>query len=99
MMILIQSCGLGLFGSPGEDEPAVERGSPAFAATAGSDPEGVSHMLDGIAKANLLVANEPGKARAVGLAAFAFGLFLRHGGQVSALVEHLFDIDVTKFQR
>ena len=35
-------------------------------------------MLDGIAQANILVANEPWKAHAVGLA-FAFGLFLRHG--------------------
>lgn len=61
-----------------EDEPAVERGSPAFAATAGSDPEGVSHMLDGTAQANILVANEPWKACAVGLA-FALSLFLRHG--------------------
>jgi hypothetical protein len=71
--------GLGLLGSPGEDEPAVEGGSPAFAATAVSDPKGVSHMLDGIAKANILVANEPWKARAVGLTGFAFGFFLRHG--------------------
>jgi hypothetical protein len=35
-------------------------------------------MLDGIAKANILVANEPWKARAVGLT-FGFGLFLGHG--------------------
>jgi hypothetical protein len=71
--------GLWLFGaSAGEDEPAIERGGPAFAATAGLDSEGVSHMLDGIAKANILVANETWKARAVGLV-FAFGLFLRHG--------------------
>jgi hypothetical protein len=35
-------------------------------------------MLDGIAQANILVANEPWKARSVGLAV-AFGLFLRHG--------------------
>jgi hypothetical protein len=78
MVILLQSCGLGLFGSPGENEPAVERGSPTFAATAGSDSEGVSHMLDRIAKANILVANEPWKAHAVGLGV-AFSLFLRHG--------------------
>ena len=66
---------LGLPASPGEDEPAVECGGPPFAATAGSDSEGVSHMLDGIAQANVLVANEPWKARAVRLA-FAFGFFL-----------------------
>jgi hypothetical protein len=36
-------------------------------------------MLDGIAKANILVGDEPWKARAVGLLGFAFGLFLRHG--------------------
>jgi len=80
MVILLQNgiSELGLLGAPGEDEPAVEGGSPAFAATAGSDPEGVSRMLDGIAEANLLVANEPWKARAVGLG-FALGLFLRHG--------------------
>jgi hypothetical protein len=35
-------------------------------------------MLDGIAQANILVVNEPWKARSVGLA-FGFGLFLRHG--------------------
>jgi hypothetical protein len=70
--------GLGLLGSRLKDEPAVERGSPAFAATAGSDPEGVSHMLDGIAEANILVTNESRKARAVGLT-FGFGLFLGHG--------------------
>jgi hypothetical protein len=69
---------LGLPGSPGENEPAVERGSPPCAATAGSDAEGVRNALDGIAKANILVANELWKAHAVGLA-FAFGLFLRHG--------------------
>jgi hypothetical protein len=79
MGILLQDdFGLGLLGVPGEDEPAVERGSPAFAATAGSDSEGVSHMLDGIAQANIFVVNEPWKAHAIGLG-FAFGRFLRHG--------------------
>jgi hypothetical protein len=71
--------GLGLLGPPGKDEPAIERGSPAFATTAGSDSKGVSHMLDGIANANILVANEPWQAHAVGFLGFAFGLFLRHG--------------------
>jgi hypothetical protein len=56
---------LGLLGSPGKDEPAVERGSPAFAATAVSDPKGVSHMLDGIAKANILIGDETWKANPV----------------------------------
>jgi len=61
MVILLQNgiSELGLLGSSGEDQPAVEGGSPAFAATAWSDPEGVSHMLDGIAKANIFVGNEP----------------------------------------
>jgi hypothetical protein len=71
--------GLGLLPSPGKDEPAIERSSPAFTATAGSDSKGVSHMLDSIAKANILVANEPWQAHAVLLLGFAFGLFLRHG--------------------
>jgi hypothetical protein len=57
--------GIGLLGSPGKDEPAVERGSPAFAATAGADPKGVSHTLDGIAKANILVGDETWKANPV----------------------------------
>jgi hypothetical protein len=70
--------GLRLLGSPGKHEPAVERGSPAFAATAGSDAKAGCDSLDGIAKANLFVANEPWKARAVGLT-FGFGLFLGHG--------------------
>jgi hypothetical protein len=61
-----------------ENYPAVERGGPAFAAITGSDPKGVGHMLDGVAQANILVANEPWKARPVRLA-FALGLFLRHG--------------------
>jgi hypothetical protein len=61
-----------------EDYPAVERGGPAFAATAWSDPKGVSHLLDGIAQANILLANEAWKARPVRLA-FAFAFFLGHG--------------------
>jgi hypothetical protein len=57
MVILLQDgiSELGLLGSSSKDEPAVERGSPAFAATAGSDPKGVSRMLDGIAQANILI--------------------------------------------
>jgi hypothetical protein len=70
--------GLGLLGSPGEHEPAVERGGPVFAATAGFDPEGVSHVLDDITQTNILVANEPWKARSVGLG-FALAFFLGHG--------------------
>jgi hypothetical protein len=70
-------CELALFTPSGEDYPEVEHGSPTFAATAGSDSKGVSHLLDDIAQANILVAHEPRKARAVGLG-FAFGLVLRH---------------------
>jgi hypothetical protein len=61
-----------------ENHPAVERGSTPFAATAGSDSNGVSHMLDGITQANILVANKPWKAHVVWFL-FAFGFFLRHG--------------------
>src|SRR5215471_13203773 len=35
-----------------KDKPTVERGRPPFAAPAGSDSKGVSHMLDGIAQAS-----------------------------------------------
>ena len=51
-----------LLGSAGQPEPAIERCGPAFAAAAGSDAEGVSHMLDGITQPNILVAKEPWKA-------------------------------------
>jgi hypothetical protein len=57
--------GIGLLGSPCKNEPAVERGSSALAATAGADPKGVSHTLDGIAKANILVGDETWKANPV----------------------------------
>ena len=50
----------------------------AFAATAGSDPKGISHMLDGIAKADILIGDETWKADPVrwmtNLCAIAFVL-------------------------
>jgi hypothetical protein len=58
MVIVLQNSGLDLFGSPREDEPAVERGSPAFAATTGPDPKGMGYTLDGIAQANLFTSDE-----------------------------------------
>jgi hypothetical protein len=71
--------GLWLFGAPaGKDKPAIERGGPAFTPAAGSDAKGGCDSLDGIAQANILIANEPWKAGAVGLG-FTFGLFFRHG--------------------
>jgi hypothetical protein len=71
--------GLGLLGPPGKDEPPIERGSSVFATTAGSDPKGVRYMLDGVTKANILVANESWKVCAVGLLGFSFDLFLGQG--------------------
>jgi hypothetical protein len=70
--------GLGLPGSPGEDEPAVEGGSAMFAATAELDPKGMGRTLNDIAQANIFIGDETWKAGAVGLG-FAFGLFFRHG--------------------
>jgi hypothetical protein len=68
-----------LFGAlAGEDEPAVERCGTSFTATAGPDSEGVSHVPNGIAQADILVADEPGQTHAVGLR-FALGLVLSHG--------------------
>jgi hypothetical protein len=61
----------------GQDKPAVERCGAAFTATAGPDSEGVSHVLNGIAQANILVADEPGQTHAVRLP-FALGLVLSH---------------------
>jgi hypothetical protein len=57
--------GLGLPAPPGEDEPAVKCSRSAFAATAGLDSEGISHVFDGIAKTNILLGDEPWKAHAV----------------------------------
>jgi hypothetical protein len=62
----------------GEDEPAVERCGTAITATAGPDSERVSHVLDGIAQADILVPDKPGQTHAVGLR-FTLGLVLRHG--------------------
>jgi hypothetical protein len=62
----------------GEDEPAVERCGAALTATAGPESERVSHVLNGIAQADILVADEPGQTHAVGLG-FALGLILSHG--------------------
>jgi hypothetical protein len=83
MVILLQSCGLELFGSPGEDEPAVERGSPTFAATAGLDPKGMGRTLDDIAQANIFIGDETWKANPIGLRLALFYLlmhclFMRH---------------------
>jgi hypothetical protein len=50
--------GLGLLGSPGEDEPAVERGSPASAAAAGLDANIGRCARDGITKTDIVIVYE-----------------------------------------
>jgi hypothetical protein len=68
-----------LFDAPAsEHEPPVERCGTAFTATAGPESDRVSHVLNGIAQADILVADEPGQTHAVGLG-FALGLVLSHG--------------------
>jgi hypothetical protein len=72
--------GFELPSSPGEDEPAVESGGPTFTAAAGFHSKGVSHTLDGIAQANILVGDEPWKANLVSWMArlCLIGVFLIH---------------------
>ena len=70
----------------GEDEPAIERGCPAFTSAAGSDAKGGCDSLDDIAEANLLVANEPWKADPVRWMVHlcAIGFFFIHGNLLIA---------------
>jgi hypothetical protein len=84
MVFLLSSCSAGLFGSPGEDEPAVERGSPASAAGAWLDPNGVGHTFDGISEADILIADESWKSYSIRLLAgcCAFGVFFGHDNPV-----------------
>ena len=58
-----------LLASPRENEPAVERGGPAFAAAAGLNAKRIGRTLDDIAQANIFVSDETWEAHLVRLAA------------------------------
>jgi hypothetical protein len=81
MVIVLRNSWLDLFGSPRDDEPAVERGSPAFAATTGPDPKGMGYTLDGVAQANLFTSDETWETNTIGLRLPVF--YLLAGGFVS----------------
>ncbi len=51
-----------------EDEPAVEQGCTAFAATTGLNSEGGRDSLDDIAQTNLLLNEEARKSHSIRLA-------------------------------
>src|SRR6266702_5660277 len=60
--------------SASEGEPAIERSSTTFAASAGPDSKGSCRPLNHIAKADVLIADETRKAHAVRLAFLLVGL-------------------------